>query len=93
VLGPWRFEWTRQNGQPSIFDAPRHLWVGHVLVDQHASDELRVSERTADFAIDLDQIERNVTPFKIGYSQNGIDSDLCKLLIFLRDAERLSEKA
>jgi hypothetical protein len=34
-----RLEWARQDGHPGVLDRTRHLWVGHVLVDEDATDE------------------------------------------------------
>jgi hypothetical protein len=64
-LGSRWLEWTRENGDARIFYLARHLRMGHVFVYEHALDELRVRERTADFAIDFDEVKQDVFAFQI----------------------------
>jgi hypothetical protein len=58
-----------------------------VLVDEHAVDERCVGERTANFAVDFDEVERHVAAFEICDGENGIDGDLGELLVLLRDTD------
>ena len=63
--------------------------MGHVLVDEYTFDEGGVCKGTTDFAIYFDKIERDIAPFKIRYLQYGIYGNLCKLLVFFRDAGKI----
>ena len=83
-LGPRWLEWAGENGDACILHLARHLRMRHVFVDEHALDELRVCKRTADFAIDFDEIEPDVFAFQIGDLQHRVDGDLCELLVFFR---------
>jgi hypothetical protein len=60
----------------------RHLGMRHIFVDEDAFYQGGVGERAADFAIDLDKVERHVAPLQIGHSEHSIDSYLGKLLVF-----------
>ena len=55
-----RFESTGQNGQSGVSNGSGHLRVGHVLIKKYSSDECGVCKRTPDFAIDFDEIERDI---------------------------------
>jgi hypothetical protein len=85
-FGPWGFEWASKDGYAGVRDRVWHLRVGHVFVNEYTLDECCVCERTANFAVYFDEIERDIAPFKVGYLQDGIDSNLCKLSMLFRDA-------
>jgi hypothetical protein len=77
-----RLEWASKDGKPGIFDAARHLRVGHVFIKEDTFDKCSVCQGTADFTVDLDEVERNITPIKICDRQNGIYGNFCKLVMF-----------
>jgi hypothetical protein len=88
-FGARRLERTCQDGKAGVFDGMWHLRVRHVLVYQNAFDESGVSERPPDFPLDLDEIKKDVPPFEISNLKHGIDSNLSKLPMLLRHAERV----
>ena len=81
VLRLWarRLEWTGKDRKAGIFDGRGHLWVRHVLVDEHALDESGVSQRATDFSVHLDEVKGNIATFDICNRQHCIHSDLRKL--------------
>lgn len=79
-------ERTCEDRKSGITDGVGHLRVGHILVDENALDECGIAEGATDFAIDFDQIKKNVFPLEIGDLENGIYCDLSKLSVLFRDA-------
>ena len=65
-LGAWRLERTREDRDLRVLDAAGHLRVGHILVNEDTLDERRVSERAANFALHLDEIEWHVFALEVG---------------------------
>ena len=88
VLRFWagRLERAGEDREAGVFDGRGHLWVRHVLVDEHALDEGGVSERAANFSINLDEVKGNVATVDICHRQHCLYGDLCKLPDLFRDA-------
>jgi hypothetical protein len=76
-----RLEGARENRKARIFDGARHARVRHVLVDEDAFDELDIRKRTADFPVDFDEIEKNVPAGEVCDREDGVDSNLGKVLV------------
>ena len=85
-LWAWRLERASEDRKAGIFDGRGHLWVRHVLVDEDALDEGGVSQRAADFSVDLDEVKGNIATFDIRHRQHCVYGDLSKLADLLRDA-------
>ena len=85
-LWAWGLERTSEDCKASILDGRGHLWVRHVLVDEHAPDEGGVGQRAADFSVHLDEVKGNIATFDIRNRQHCIHGDLRKLPDLFRDA-------
>lgn len=78
-----RLEGTGQDREARVLDGAGHARVRHVLVDEHALDEFCISEGATDFAVDLDEVEKDVPTGEICDGQDGINRDLGKLFVLL----------
>jgi hypothetical protein len=78
-----------QDGEFGIFDPARHLRVGHVLVQEHTLDEGCIVKRTTDFAINFDQVERDVFALQISYLEYCVYGDLGEFFVCFRYAVRM----
>jgi hypothetical protein len=85
-LWAWRLERASEDRQAGIFDGRGHLWVRHVLVDEHALDEGGVGQRAADFSVDLDEVKGDIATFDVRNRQHCVHGDLRKLSDLFRDA-------
>jgi len=83
-LRPGWLKRASEDGKLGIFDPARHLGVGHVLVQEHTLDEGYIVERTTDFAVDFDQVERDVFALHIRYLEYCIDGDLGEFFMCFR---------
>lgn len=83
-LGAWGLEGACQDGEAGVFHGVGHLRMRHIFVDEYTLDECGISERAADFAIDLDQVEGDVLAVEVSNLQNSVYSNLCKLLVLFR---------
>lgn len=57
--------------------------MGEVLVDDDSLDQKRVLQRPAHLAVDLDQLEVDVFSLEVGDRHDGVDGDLCELVMCL----------
>ena len=83
-LRAWRFEWASEDGEAGVLNGTGHARMRHVLVDENALDERGVSERAADFAVDLDEIKGDVFPLEVSYRHDCLHCNLGELLVFFR---------
>lgn len=88
-LGPWRLEWTREDGKLGVAHSTGHLRVRHVLVDEDTADELGVCERAADLAVDLDEVEGHVFALEVCNSHHGLHCDLGEVRMVFRHTAHL----
>ena len=65
-----------------------HLRMRHVLVDDHALDQLGVLHATTDLGLNLDQLKVDVLPLDVGNGQDGLHRDLSHLPVALVNAEK-----
>lgn len=89
-LWAWRLKRASEYREAGISDRRGHLWVRHVLVNEHALDEGGVSQRATDFSVHLDEVKGNVTTFNICNRQYCIHGNLRKLPELFRDAVETS---
>lgn len=85
VLG-LRLRWLKgacENRHLCIPDLRRHLRVGEVFVDDDTLNKEGVLERASNLAIDLDKLEVDIPPLKIGHGHDCINSNLGELIMCL----------
>lgn len=84
-LGLRRLESTGQDGNLRIVHLRGHLRMREILINDHALDKQRIFKSPSNLSVHLDQLEINVFPLEVGNGQDGVHSNIGKLVVGLGD--------
>jgi hypothetical protein len=87
-----RFKRASEDGDAGVVNDARHLWVGHVLVDDDAFDEGGVFEGAADFGVYFDEFKVDVSAVEVCDCEDCVDGDLGEFVVGFGHAEYLARR-
>lgn len=79
----WRFKWTGQNANFSVFDFLLHLRMREVFVDNDTLNEFWILNSTTCLSNNLNQIEIDIFSFEVCNVEYWLDSEVSKVVLAL----------